>query len=59
MTLDLINFIWIAMMCFIVVALVNVVALVCMIILAIKDKKRLKEFREKKNREWIEKEKRI
>ena len=56
MTLDLINFIWIAMMCFIVVAaLVNVVALVCMIILAIKDKKRLKEFREKKNREWIEK----
>lgn len=59
MTLDLINFIWIAMMCFIVVALVNVVALVCMIILAIKDKKRLKEFREKKNREWIEKEKNL
>ncbi|MGA4513336.1 hypothetical protein ACPAY5_00470 [Staphylococcus caledonicus] len=57
MTLDLINFVWIAMMCLIVVALVNVVALVCMIILAIKDKKRLKEFREKKNREWIEKEK--
>ena len=57
MKLDSINFIWIAMMCLIVVALVNVVAHICMIILAIKDKKRLKEFREKKNREWIEKEK--
>lgn len=59
MTLDSINFVWIAMMCLIVVALVNVVAHVCMIILAIKDKKRLKEFREKKNREWIEKEREI
>ena len=56
MTLDSINFVWIAMMCLIVVALVNVVAHVCMIVLAIKDKKRLKEFREKKNREWIDKE---
>lgn len=56
MKLDSINFIWIAMMCLIVVALVNVVGHVCMIILAIKDKKRLKEFREKKNREWIDKE---
>lgn len=56
MKLDSINFVWIAMMCLIVVALVNVVGHVCMIILAIKDKKRLKEFREKKNREWIDKE---
>lgn len=59
MKLDSINFIWIAMMCLIVVALVNVVAHICMIILAIKDKKRLKEFRAKKNREWIEKEREI
>ena len=59
MKLDSINFIWIAMMCLIVVALVNVVAHICMIILAIKDKKRLKEFRAKKNREWIEKERAI
>ena len=57
MTLDSINFVWIAMMCLIVVALVYVVANVCMIILIIKDKKRLKEFKEKRNREWIEKEK--
>ncbi|MBM6047981.1 hypothetical protein LZT85_01755 [Staphylococcus epidermidis] len=57
MTLDSINFVWIAMMCLIVVALVYVVAHVCMIILIIKDKKRLKEFKEKRNREWIEKEK--
>lgn len=57
MTLDSINFVWIAMICLIVVALVYVVAHVCMIILAIKDKKRLKEFKEKRNREWIEKEK--
>ncbi|MGX0340938.1 hypothetical protein [Staphylococcus hominis] len=59
MTLDSINFVWIAMMCLIVVALVNVVAHICMIILAIKDKKRLKEFRAKKSREWIEKEREI
>ena len=59
MTLDSINFVWIAMMCLIVVALVNVVAHVCMIILAVKGKKDRKEFREKKNREWIEKEKEI
>lgn len=57
MKLDSINFIWIAMTCLIVVALVNVVAHVCMMILFTKDKKRLKEFREKRNREWIEKEK--
>ena len=56
MKLDSINFIWIAMMCLIVVALVNVVTHVCMMILATKDKKSLKEFREKRNREWIEKE---
>lgn len=57
MTLDSINFVWIAMMFLIVVALVNVVAIVCMITLTIKDKKRLKEFKENRNREWIEKEK--
>lgn len=57
MTLDSINFVWIAMMFLIVVALVNVVAIVCMIILTIKDKKRLKDFKENRNREWIEKEK--
>ncbi|MCI2869469.1 hypothetical protein FH115_07190 [Staphylococcus hominis] len=57
MTLDSINFVWIAMMCLIVVALVNVVGHVCMIILAVQDKKKLKDFREKRNREWIEKEK--
>lgn len=51
------SIVWIAMMCLIVVALVNVVTHVCMMILATKDKKRLKEFREKRNREWIEKEK--
>lgn len=55
MSLD--YFVWIAMMCLVVVALVNLVAHVCMIILATKDKKRMKEFREKRNREWIEKEK--
>ena len=59
MKLDSINFIWIAMMCLIVVALVNVVTHVCMMILATKDKKRMKEFREKRNREWIEKEKNL
>ena len=47
------------MMCLIVVALVNVVTHVCMMILATKDKKRMKEFREKRNREWIEKEKNL
>lgn len=51
------SIVWIAMMCLIVVALVNVVTHVCMMILATKDKKRMKEFREKRNREWIEKEK--
>lgn len=56
MTLDSINFIWIAMTCLIVVALVNVVAHIWMIILAVQDKKKLKDFREKKNIEWIEKE---
>lgn len=59
MTLDSINFIWIAMTFLIVVALVNVVAHIWMIILAVQDKKRLKEFRAKKNREWIEKEREI
>lgn len=56
MTLDSIKFIWIAMTCLIVVALVNVVAHIWMIILAVQDKKKLKDFREKKNIEWIEKE---
>lgn len=42
------SIVWIAMMCLIVIALINVVAHVCMIILAVKDKKRLKDFREKR-----------
>ena len=35
------------------------VAIVGTVVLAVKDKKRLKEFREKRNREWLENEREI
>ena len=56
MKLGLTIFIWIVVTYLIFISLAYVVAIVGTIVLAIKDKKRLKEFREKKNREWIDKE---
>ena len=56
MKLDLTVFIWIAVTFLIFVALVYVVGIAGMIFLAGKDKKKFKEFKEKKNREWLEKE---
>ena len=57
MKLGLTIFIWIVVIYLILISLAYVVAIVGTVVLAVKDKKRLKEFREKKNREWIEKEK--
>lgn len=57
MKLGLTIFIWIAVTYLILISLAYVVAFVGTIVLAIKDKKDRKEFREKRNREWIEKEK--
>lgn len=59
MKLGLTIFIWIVVTYLILISLAYVVAIVGTIVLAVKDKKRLKEFREKKNREWIDKEKEI
>lgn len=55
--LGLTIFIWIVVTYLILISLAYVVAIVGTIVLAIKDKKDRKEFREKRNREWIEKEK--
>lgn len=57
MKLGLTIFIWIVVTYLILISLAYVVAIVGTIVLAIKDKKDRKEFREKRNREWIEKEK--
>ena len=56
MKLGLTIFIWIVVTYLILISLAYVVAIVGTIVLAIKDKKDRKEFREKRNREWIEKE---
>ncbi|MEJ7529171.1 hypothetical protein [Staphylococcus hominis] len=57
MKLGLTIFIWIVVTYLILISLAYVVAIVGTIVLAIKDKKDREEFREKRNREWIEKEK--
>lgn len=57
MKLGLIIFIWIVVTYLILISLAYVVAIVGTIVLAIKGKKDREEFRKKRNREWIEKEK--
>ena len=59
MKLGLTIFIWIVVIYLILISLAYVVAIVGTIVLAVKDKKRLKEFREKRNREWLENEREI
>ena len=56
MKLGLTIFIWIVVIYLILISLAYVVAIVGTVVLAVKDKKRLKEFREKRNREWLENE---
>lgn len=57
MKLGLTIFIWIVVTYLILISLAYVVAIVGTIVLAVKGKKDREEFREKRNREWIEKEK--
>lgn len=57
MRLGLTIFIWIVVIYLILISLAYVVAIVGTIVLAVKGKKDREEFREKRNREWIEKEK--
>ena len=57
MKLGLTIFIWIVVTYLILISLIYAVAIVGTIVLVIKGKKDRKEFREKRNREWIEKEK--
>lgn len=57
MKLGLTIFIWIVVIYLILISLTYVVAIVGTIVLAVKGKKDREEFREKRNREWIEKEK--
>ncbi|MFW0762625.1 hypothetical protein [Staphylococcus hominis] len=59
MKLGLTIFIWIVVIYLILISLAYVVAIVGTVVLAVKDKKRLKEFREKRNREWLENEREI
>ena len=59
MKLGLTIFIWIVVTYLILISLAYVVAIVGTIVLAVKGKKDREEFREKRNREWIEKEKEI
>ena len=55
--LGLTIFIWIVVTYLILISLAYVVAIVGTIVLAVKDKKDRKEFREKRDIEWAEKEK--
>lgn len=57
MELGLTIFVWIAVTYLILILLAYAIAIVGTIVLAIKGKNDRKEFREKRNREWIEKEK--
>lgn len=57
MELGLTIFVWIAVTYLILILLAYAVAIVGSIVLAIKGKNDHKQFREKRNREWIEKEK--
>ncbi|WP_145452855.1 hypothetical protein [Staphylococcus hominis] len=57
MKLGLTILIWIVVTYLILISLAYVVAIVGTIVLAVKGKKDREEFREKRNREWIEKEK--
>ncbi|MBK3952345.1 hypothetical protein JJK74_01255 [Staphylococcus haemolyticus] len=57
MELGLTIFVWIAVTYLIIISLAYAVAIVGSIVLAIKGKNDHKQFREKRNREWIEKEK--
>ncbi|MCD9080719.1 hypothetical protein LDK88_08135 [Staphylococcus haemolyticus] len=57
MELGLTIFVWIAVTYLILISLAYAVAIVGSIVLAIKGKNDHKQFREKRNREWIEKEK--
>lgn len=57
MKLGLTIFICIVVTYLILISLAYVVAIVGTIVLAVKGKKDREEFREKRNREWIEKEK--
>ncbi|WP_145422980.1 hypothetical protein [Staphylococcus hominis] len=57
MKLGLTIFIWIVVTYLILISLAYVVAIVGTIVLAVKDKKDRKEFREKRDIEWAEKEK--
>lgn len=57
MKLGLTIFIWIVVTYLILMSLAYVVAIIGTIVLAVKGKKDREEFREKRNREWIEKEK--
>ena len=59
MKLGLTIFIWIVVIYLILISLAYVVAIVGTVVLAVKDKKRLKEFREKRNREWLGNEREI
>lgn len=59
MKLGLTIFIWIVVTYLILMSLAYVVAIIGTIVLAVKGKKDREEFREKRNREWIEKEKEI
>ena len=59
LNLGLTILIWIVVTYLVLISLAYVVAFVGTIVLAIKDKKDRKEFREKRNREWIEKEREI
>lgn len=57
LNLGLTILIWIVVTYLVLISLAYVVAFVGTIVLAIKGKKDREEFREKRNREWIEKEK--
>ena len=59
MELGLTIFVWIAVTYLILILLAYAVAIVGSIVLAIKGKNDHKQFREKRNREWIEKEKNL